>query len=86
MNAQLGLYKASSDLRAKDATIKDFKLEILICFNSSITKTLSPLTSNISFFSHLIVELSNFCEVGIPKWRVTNILCASKIKEQGVRI
>jgi hypothetical protein len=26
--------------------------------------------------------LSNFCEIGIPKWRVTNILCTSKIKEQ----
>jgi hypothetical protein len=35
---QLRLDKASSHFKAKDATIKDFKLEILICFNSLIIK------------------------------------------------
>jgi hypothetical protein len=34
----LRLYKASFHFKGKDATLKDFKLEILICFNSLITK------------------------------------------------
>ncbi len=35
---QLGFYKTSLYCKGKDSTIKDFKLEILICFNSIITK------------------------------------------------
>jgi hypothetical protein len=35
---QLELYKTSLYSRGKDATIKDFKLEILICFNSAIVE------------------------------------------------
>jgi len=35
---QLGLYKTSSHYRGKDVRIKDFKLKILICFNSPIIK------------------------------------------------
>jgi hypothetical protein len=40
---QLGLYKTSLYTRNKDATTKDFKLEILICFNSPITVHWIPL-------------------------------------------
>ncbi len=38
-------YKSYLYFRGKEATIKDFKLEILICFNSSITN-IEPLTPN----------------------------------------
>jgi hypothetical protein len=35
---QLGLYKTSLYSRGKNVMIKDYKLELLICFNSTITK------------------------------------------------
>jgi hypothetical protein len=40
---QLGLYKASLYFKSKDATMKFFKLVILICLNSPITKHWAPL-------------------------------------------
>jgi hypothetical protein len=58
---QLGLYKTSLYFKGKDAMIKDFKLENLICFNSSIIKKLNPLTPNTPYFPpHSSIELSNF--------------------------
>jgi len=35
---QIKLYKTSLSSRGKNATIKDFKLQILFCFNSPITE------------------------------------------------
>jgi hypothetical protein len=35
---QLGVYKKNLYSKDKDATIKDLKLEILICYKSSITE------------------------------------------------
>jgi hypothetical protein len=35
---QIKLYKTSLSSRGKNATIKDFKIEILIYFNSPFTK------------------------------------------------
>ncbi len=44
----------------KDAIIKDFKLKILIYFNSLITQTLNPLTANTLYLPHSFIKLSNF--------------------------
>ncbi len=52
---QLELYKTYLYSRSKDATIKDFKLEILICFNSSIiTKPPSANTLHLPPFLYQI--------------------------------
>jgi hypothetical protein len=42
---QLGLYKISLYFRSKDVMIQDFKLKILIWFNSSIIEYWPPSTS-----------------------------------------
>jgi hypothetical protein len=62
---QLGLYRTSFYSRSKDATIKDFKLEIQICFNPPPP----PLTPKTPYLPHSFIELSNFCSVGSARWR-----------------
>jgi len=72
---QQGLYKISLYARGKDATVKDFKLEILICFNSPITEHWTPL-----------YQISNLCGIGSIRWRSTKVLGASEADDQYVRI
>jgi hypothetical protein len=65
---QSGLYKTSFYSRSQDVMIKDFKLEILICFNSLITE-------------HWILVHQTPCIFPIPllKWTIfaTNTPCLS---------
>jgi hypothetical protein len=59
--------------RGKNATIKDFKIEILIYFNSPFTKHWTPYTKHpISRPTHFLIESSNFCSVGSPRRRAMN--------------
>ncbi len=79
---QLGLYKTSLYSRSKDATIKDFKLEIQICSNSPTTEHYNiPPTPNTPYLPHSFIELSNFCKVGSARWRATNFLWSSNEEE-----
>ncbi len=48
--SQIGLYTTSFSSKGKDATIKDFKLEILIYFNSPIAKHWTPLHQTLPIF------------------------------------
>jgi len=50
---QLKLYQTSLYSRCKGPMIKDFKLKILICFNSPITKHWTPLHQTSYIFSFL---------------------------------
>ncbi len=50
---QLKLYQLSLYSRCKETMIKDFKLEILICFNSPITKHWTPLHQTSYIFPFL---------------------------------
>jgi hypothetical protein len=54
---QLGLYKTYLYFRGKDAMIKDFKLEKLICFNPPITEHQTPLHQTTRIFH---IQLSNW--------------------------
>ncbi len=65
---QLELYKTYLYSRSKDATIKDFKLEILICFNSSITK---PPYTNTLYLPPFLYQIEQFfCRVleALARW------------------
>jgi hypothetical protein len=59
--------------------IKDFKLEILICFNLLITQHWTPL-------HHSFIKLSNFCNIRSTRWDITSVLWASEADKQCVRI
>jgi hypothetical protein len=62
------LWKTSLYFRDKDGTIKDFKIEILICFNSLITKHWPPLHQTSHIFPHSFTKLSHCCTVGSTRW------------------
>jgi hypothetical protein len=47
-------------ISTKDATIKDFKLEILICFNALITKHWTPLHQTPHIFPILLSKWTIF--------------------------
>jgi hypothetical protein len=52
--------------RGKVATTENFKLKILICFNSSIIEHGGPLHPH--NFPHFVIKLSNFCNLGKARW------------------
>ncbi len=83
---QPGLYKTSLYSRGKDGMIKNFELQILICFNSSITKHWTPPYMKHPYLPHSFTKLSNFCTIGNFRWRTTNVLWDSEADEQFVRI
>ncbi len=57
---QLGLYKASLYSKSKDAMMKIFKLDILICLNSPITKHWAALHQTPHNFSILLLNQAIF--------------------------
>jgi hypothetical protein len=61
------------------ATIEDFKIEILICFNLLITEHWTSL-------HHSFIKLSNFCNARSTTWNTTSIRWAWEEDEQCVRI
>lgn len=61
---QPGLYKISLYSRGKDATMKDFILEILICFNLPITEQWTSYTKHSISSPPYFTEWSNFCAIG----------------------
>jgi len=66
--------------------VKDFKLKILICFNSPITEHWTPLHRTPPYFPHSFFKLANFCGIGSTRWRSTNVLGASEADDEYVRI
>jgi hypothetical protein len=79
---RLRFYKTSLYLGGKDATIKDFKLKILIHFNPLVTKHWTRYTKHL-MSSPFIYQLFG---VGTIRWRATNILSDSEVEEQCMRI
>jgi hypothetical protein len=71
---QLGLYRTLYS-KGKDAIIKDFKLEILICLIKPSLNTELPYTKH-----HILSPPP------LLNWGVTNVLWTSKAEEQCVRI
>jgi len=71
---------------SKDATIQKFKLKILICFNSPITRHWTSLHQTPPYLPHSFMKLSNHCRVGSARWRVTNGFWNSEAEEQCLRI
>jgi hypothetical protein len=65
--------------------IKDFKLKILICFDSPITKHETPLHQTPQIFPHSFTELSNFSSLQSTRWSATKFLWASEAEEQYAR-
>ncbi len=82
----LRFYKSSLYSGGKDATIQNFKLKILICFNSPITRYWTSFHQTPPYFPHSFMELKNLCRVGSARWRVTNGLCNLEVEEQCLRI
>jgi hypothetical protein len=62
------------------------KLEILIWFSLLIIEHWTPLHQTPNIIPHSCMELSNFCDIGSTKWKATNVICASRVEEQCVRI
>jgi hypothetical protein len=60
---QLGLYKTSLYSKAKDATIKDLKLIILICFHSLVIEHWTPLH-----------QTPHILHIPLPNWDVFLVL------------
>jgi len=83
---QLGFYKTFFNSKDKDALIKEIKLEILICYNSFITKHWTLLHQTPHVFPHSFIESSNFCSLESVRWRATNVLWTSQVNEQFVKI
>jgi len=81
-----GFYKSSLYSAGKGATIQNFKLKILICFNLPITGYWTSLHQIPPYLSHSFMEFRNHCRVGSARWRLTNGLCNSKAEEQCPRI
>jgi hypothetical protein len=63
---QIKLYKTSLSSKGKNATIKDFKLEILFCFNSPITEHRTPLHQTPHIFPPFLYKIEQFLRHGKP--------------------
>ncbi len=75
---QLKLYMTSLYFGGKDATIKKFKLEILIFKNSPIIKNQTPFTPNNSYLLHSLIKLNNFWCLGNIRCKDTNVFWAQR--------
>jgi hypothetical protein len=66
--------------------IKDFKLEILIYFNSPLVEHWTVYTKTLYIFPYSFLDLSNFYHVESTRQKATNVLWALEAKEQCVQI
>jgi hypothetical protein len=80
---QLKLYKTSLYSKGKDAMTQDFKLVILICFNSLNTE---PSYTKHPYLFDSFTEWKISWDVRSARRRGTNSIGASEAEEQCVRI
>jgi hypothetical protein len=71
---QPGLYKTSLYTKAKDATIQDLDLKIIIYFNSPIIKHWTPLNQTPHILFILLSNWKTFATLEVLGWGVKNFL------------
>ncbi len=73
---QTRAWHSSLYIESKDASIRDFKLELFKFLKFIHHWTLKPFTSNTPYLSHSFIKLSHFCDIESARWKVTNVLQA----------